>query len=455
MNTDTLLLVASVLVIGSLVYLIFAGVKLSVIERSGFLAKIVEAIAPVRTHVQESMDKAQELHIKHASESRQEVSSQFRTFSEMISMRFDTQDKGQTKQLVSMSDQVDKLTKNTLERFDKLSEVLLKSMSDIKGEVGTNLEKLRVDNNTKLEQMRGTVDEKLQKTLESRLGKSFELVSKQLEAVQRGLGEMQGLAAGVGDLKKVLTNVKTRGIMGELQLANILEQVLAPDQYDSNINTIPKSPCRVEFAIKLPGRDAELKHIWLPIDSKFPKDKYEMLSDAYDTADKTAIEDARTQLVRAVKMSAKDISEKYIEPPFTTDFAILFLPFEGLYAEVTRVPGLIEDLKLTFNVVVAGPSNLMAFLSAIQMGFKTLAIEQRSSEVWKILGAVKADFGKFGAILEKVNEKLVQASKTIGDAGVRSRAIERKLRDVEELPTGEARLLLNGAAAPEEAIVEN
>jgi len=284
--------------------------------------------------------------------------------------------------------------------------------------------------------MRETVDEKLHKTLEDRLGKSFELVSKQLIEVQKGLGEMQSLATGVGDLKRVLTNVKTRGVMGEIQLGNLLDQVLTPDQYAVNVSTIPGSRCHVEFAIKFPGKEDNGKHIWLPIDSKFPMNRYEQLHDSYESGDKDQVQAAKKAMFATIKTMAKDMKEKYIAPPHTTDFGILFLPTEGIYAEVVRDTELMQKLQQEYKIILAGPMNLSAMLNSLQMGFRSLAIEKRSSEVWKILGGVKTEFGKFGGVLDKVQKKLNEASTTLDKAGVRTRAIERNLRQVEALPEG-------------------
>jgi DNA recombination protein RmuC len=266
------------------------------------------------------------------------------------------------------------------------------------------------------------------------LGKSFELVSKRLMEVQNGLGEMKTLANGVGDLKKVLSNVKTRGVLGEIQLGNILEQLLTPEQYGLNVATIPDSACHVEFAIKLPGREIDDKPVWLPIDSKFPMDKYHHLQEAYEAMDTELITKTSKDLFNTIKSMAKDIRDKYIAPPHTTDFGILFLPTEGLYADVVRNTDLIQFLQREYKIMVAGPTNLAALLNSLQMGFRSLAIEKRTSEVWKILSSVKTEFGKFGGVLDKVQTKLRQASDTIDKVGVRSRAIERQLRTVESLP---------------------
>ena len=283
--------------------------------------------------------------------------------------------------------------------------------------------------------MRATVDEKLHDTLEKRLGESFKLVSERLELVQRGLGEMQSLANGVGDLKKVLTNVKTRGTFGEIQLASLLEQILAPGQYDSNVETRKGSGQRVEFALKLPGRDGTSDGmVWLPLDAKFPQEDYLRLIEAEETADIFAAAEAKKLLDRAVREMAKNIRDKYLDPPHTTDFGVMFLPTEGLYAEVLRLPGLFDALQRDFKVMVAGPTTLAALLNSLQMGFRTLAIEKRSAEVWNLLGAVRTEFSKFGIILEKTRKKLVEAGNHIDQAATRTRVIERKLRDVQDDP---------------------
>ncbi len=311
------------------------------------------------------------------------------------------------------------------------------------------LSELKATNEAKLEEMRRTVDEKLHATLEQRLGDSFKQVSDRLEQVHRGLGEMQSLAIGVGDLKRVLGNVKTRGIWGEVQLATLLEQLMTPDQYETNVATRPNSNERVEFAIRMPGR-GEDRAIRLPIDAKFPREDYERLLDAQDRADAPAAELAAKQLELRIRAEAKAIRDKYIEPPYTTDFALLFLPTEGLFAEVLRRPGLTDDLQRLYRVTIAGPTTLSALLNSLQMGFKTLAIEQRSSEVRVLLGAVKTEFGKFGEVLAKTKAQLQTVSNTIDSAQVRSRAIERKLRGVDALGEVETKALLPGLEADTE-----
>jgi len=314
-----------------------------------------------------------------------------------------------------------------------LTETQTRQAETLRAAVDAGLLALRTENAQKLEEMRRTVDEKLHDTLEKRLGESFKLVSDRLEQVHKGLGEMQGLATGVGDLKRVLTNVKTRGIFGETQLAALLEQVLTVEQYAANIATRPGSNERVEFAIRLPGRGLDDQPVWLPIDAKFPREDYERLIEAQERADPVAAEVAAAALERRLREEAKVISAKYVAPPHTTDFAILFLPTEGLYAEALRRPGLFEALQREHRVTLSGPTTLLAVLNSLQMGFRTLAIEKRSSEVWQVLGAVKAEFGKFGEVLDKVKKKLDEASTQIEQTGVRSRAITRRLRDVQVL----------------------
>lgn len=309
-------------------------------------------------------------------------------------------------------------------------------MTDIRTSVEERLQTLQTDNATKLEEMRRTVDEKLHATLEQRLGESFKQVSERLEAVHKGLGEMQSLAAGVGDLKRVLTNVKSRGTWGEVQLARLIEDTMTPEQYAQNVKTVPGSDALVEFAIKLPG-SGDLDHpVWLPIDAKFPKEEYERLMDAQDNADRDGVKNAGTALARAIEKQASHIVAKYVSPPYTTDFAIMFLPSEGLYAEVLRQPGLLDRLH-AMRVNVAGPANLAALLNSLQMGFKTLAIQERSSEIWKVLRAVKTEFSKFGESLANVKKTLVTASNKIGETETRTRVMLKSLKDVEALPEEE------------------
>lgn len=329
-----------------------------------------------------------------------------------------------------------------------LTESNAQRMSEVRATLETKIRDLQTDNATRLEEMRRTVDEKLHATLEQRLGESFKLVSDRLEKVHQGLGEMQQLAIGVGDLKRVLTNVKTRGTWGEVQLEMLLEQVLTPDQYGKNVETIPGSGERVEFAIRLPGQNDSDAPVWLPIDAKFPKEQYERLCEAAELADTESVAAACRELERAVRSEAKTIATKYLSPPLTTDFAILFLPTEGLYAEVMRRPGLADELQRQCRITIAGPCTLTALLNSLQMGFRTLALEKRSSEVWQVLGAVKTEFTKFGDVLATTRATLERAARNIEQAEIRSRQMSRKLKSVEALPSETAQLLL-GTADPE------
>ena len=379
-----------------------------------------------------------------------------------------------------LSDGLDKLTLKLEEKLTQISEGLNKNAKENREELTNslkdfsktfsnnvkdfnNLQKQKFDvmaikqdelvksTEIRLEKMRETVDEKLHKTLEERLGHSFKIVSERLEAVQKGLGEMQNLANGVGDLKKVLSNVKTRGVLGEIQLGNILEQIMAPEQYEANVKTKQGSNDHVEFAIKLPGKDEHGKEVYLPIDAKFPQEDYVRLQTAYDIGDVAGVETANRALVQSIKKFAKDIRNKYIDPPNTTDFGIMFLPIEGLFAEVVRQPEVVELLQREYKIIVTGPTTLAAMLNSLQMGFKTLAIQKRSSDVWQILGAVKTEFGKFGGVLEKAQKKINDANKEL-DAlvGTRTRMMLSKLKKVEELPTAKSTDLLGEVMEIEE-----
>jgi DNA recombination protein RmuC len=342
-----------------------------------------------------------------------------------------------------MREAVEKVIKDFQASFDKNVESFNSLQREKFGQLEEKQQKLVEGTEKKLEEMRITVDEKLQKTLSERLGQSFELVGKQLESVQKGLGEMQTLAQDVGGLKRVLSNVKMRGGFGEVQLAMLLEQVLAPEQYEANVRTKKSSSDVVEFAIKLPGKDDITGQVWLPVDAKFPRDAYEQLQNAYENGDVLHVETAQKMLEATIKKMAKDISEKYIDPPATTDFAIMFLPFEGIYAEVVRKASLLEELQRSYKVIVTGPTTLAAILNSLQMGFRTLAIQKRSSEVWKILGAVKKEFENFGGMLEKAQKNIQTASNQIDEVmGKRTRAIQRKLKGVEVLGEAEAQLFL-------------
>jgi len=385
-------------------------------------------------------------------EARDELSRGLSAFGQNIATQMTSIATVQNNQIDSFAQSLAGLTASNEAKLDSFRRTLEEQLArvqeqqrlaakDTRETLEQRLEKLQQDNGAKLEQMRQTVDEKLHATLEQRLSESFKQVSERLEQVHKGLGEMQVLAAGVGDLKKVLSNVKNRGVMGEVQLAALLEQVLTPEQYDTNVATRPGSKERVEFAIKLPG-SGDGGSVWLPLDAKFPTEDYQRLQEAQDAADPAAVEAAAKALEARIRLEAKTIADKYLEPPATTDFGLLYLPFEGLYAEVLRRPGLFETLQREFRVTVCGPTTLSALLNSLQMGFRTLAIERRSSEVWKILGAVKAEFGRFGEVLANTKRQLQTVANSIDAAEVRTRQIERKLRDVEALPEAETPPLL-------------
>jgi DNA recombination protein RmuC len=390
-----------------------AGVKAEAAARA-------ETVNVLRAELRTSREEASGA----ASELRQEVSRTHQVSTETLVKTISEIGQSQTTNFQAFTVQLKTLTES--------NQVGLKHLQET---VDGRLQELRSSNERKLDQMREVVDEKLQSTLDKRLGESFKLVGDRLEAVQKGLGEMRSLASGVGDLKKVLTNVKTRGTWGEVQLGALLEQILTPEQFDRNVKPHPDSRDIIEFAIRLPGpTDDPDECVWLPIDSKFPQEDYIRLVDASDNGDVAAVQQAQNALIRSIQTSAKDVSTKYLNPPLTTDFAILFLPTEGLYSEALRHPGLVERLQREHRIVVAGPTTLAALLNSLRIGFRTLAIEQRSSEVWKVLSAVKHEFGKFGDVLEKVKRQLDTAGRTIEETGVRTRAMERKLRSVEELP---------------------
>ena len=368
-----------------------------------------------------------------AKELRGEVTNQIQASTDSLVKTVAELGKTQSNRFEAITKSVEGLTNSNEQRIDKVRETL-----------DQRIRNLQESNEKKLDEMRQTVDEKLQSTLEKRLAESFKMVSDNLEAVQRGLGEMKSLATGVGDLKRVLTNVKSRGTWGEVQLGALLEDILTPEQFGRNVNIDPSTRELVEFAIKLPGKDIGLsgQPVWLPIDSKFPQEDYQRLIDASESADAKAEEAASASLLRSLHSFAKDIRDKYILPPRTTDFAIMFLPTEGLYAEVLRRPGQVEELQRKYKVIVTGPTTLSALLTSLRMGFRTLAIEKRSSEVWNVLAAVKTEFGKFGDVLDKVKKQLDTAARTIDQTGVRTRAMARKLRSVEELPAAESDSIL-------------
>lgn len=405
---------------------------------------IEEKLTSLTSTMDSKLTASNENNTVNSKESRKELKEALENFKNDFSKSVESFNVAQKDNFLALLNKQGDQNTSTAAKLDQMRETLEKKITDMQS-----------GNEKKLDEMRATVDEKLQKTLETRLGESFKLVSERLEAVHAGLGDMQKLATGVGDLKRVLTNVKTRGILGEYQLENLLEQLLTPEQYEKNRKTKADSNAMVEFAIKLPGRGENDTSVWLPIDSKFPKEDFELLLEAYDLADPDLVDERRKNFIRGIKKCANDICGKYIDPPNTTDFAILFLPFESLYAEVLRSPGLFESIQREYKIIITGPTTLSALLSSLQMGFRTLAIEKRSSEVWQLLGAVKTEFGNFGGILEKTQKKLQEASNVIDQASIRSRAIERKLKNVQELPKEEVAGLLGNILEVNEEENEN
>ncbi|MFN3884587.1 MAG: DNA recombination protein RmuC [Rhodocyclaceae bacterium] len=401
-----------------------------------------QALEAVRAAVERQLAQA----LDDAREGRAELGKGFATFRTDIDQRLATMTTALREQLegngAQLKNQLTLIQQAIAHQLAALAQSSQQQAEQVRATLNERLAAIQADNAAKLEEMRKTVDEKLHATLEARLGQSFQLVSERLEQVHRGLGEMQTLAAGVGDLKRVLTNVKARGTWGEVQLLALIEQMLTPEQYGRNVATRPGSNERVEVAIRLPGPNAD-KPVWLPIDAKFPVEDYQRLLDAHDRADADGVEAAAKALEGRLKVEARSIREKYVEPPFTTDFAVLYLPTEGLYAEALRRPGLAEALQREQRVVLAGPTNLAALLNSLQMGFRTLAIEKRASEVWQVLGQVKTEFAKFGEVIEATKKKLDEARNRFDVVGTRTRAIERKLRDVEALPLPDDALLVD------------
>lgn len=421
--TDIFIGIAIVLLILSLILQIFMMRK--TISRERFNEKI-DAISQRLSSLDEDVVRLERLHREEGVADREELNRQLRDNRQELAMVLKNfQDILQSSLL--------ELNRMQSEKFDSLSARQQDLLEKVREAIEKRLEAIQNNNEKKLEEMRVTVDEKLQASVEKRFNESFKLISERLDMVQQGLGEMQSLATGVGDLKRVLTNVKTRGTLGEIQLGTILEQVLSPTQYEINAQCKPDSAERVEYAIVMPGRSSDDKPVLLPIDSKFPMEDYQRLVEAYDS--NTNLESVLKSFENSVKKNAKDIQSKYLNPPVTTDFGIMFVPTEGLYAEILRRPGLFEYVQRENKITVVGPSNLVAFLSSLQMGFRTLAIEKRSSEVWELLSAVKTDFGTFGTVLDKTKKKLQEATNVIDAASTRSRAIERRLRNVQTLPT--------------------
>jgi DNA recombination protein RmuC len=433
--TDSFLLVGLSLGVGALILFVYISLK-KAISSDAMLVVIREGLK------QEFKENRSELNAS-LMQNRKENADAIDRLTKQLEDKLERINENMLRSTKENRDDI----KTTLKEFQDSFSVEIKKFTDAQGQkfdaMALKQDELVKTTELKLEKMRETVDEKLHKTLEERLGQSFKLVSERLEAVQKGLGEMQSLANGVGDLKKVLSNVKTRGVLGEYQLGNILEQILAPEQYDSNVKTKKGSNELVEFAVKLPGKDDEGAQVYLPIDAKFPQDDYVRLQNAFDAGDAVGIETATKSLMNSVKKFAKDIHDKYVDPPNTTDISILFLPVEGLYAEVVRHPEMVSDLQRDYQVIITGPSTLAAILSSFAMGFRTLAIQKRSSEVWKVLGAVKTEFSKFGGVLEKAQKKINEANKELDSlVGTRTKMMLSKLRRVEELPGPESDRLL-------------
>jgi DNA recombination protein RmuC len=413
-------------------WLILTGTVTTAVLAVVALFRLSKGLGDTGKGVRDELREGREETRRAGKELREEISNGLKSTSKMLYRILENISKGQQAKLDSMTKQLKEITGSNQEALDK-----------IRITFDDRVKELQESNEKKLEEMRKTVDEKLHDTLEKRLGESFKLVSERLEAVHKGLGEMQNLAAGVGDLKRVLTNVKARGTWGEVQLGAILEQILTPDQYENNVKVKASSQERVEYAIRLPGpKDDPGACVWLPIDSKFPQEDYLRLQEASEQADPGLVQSASEAMARTIRSAAKDIHDKYVNPPGTTDFGIMFLATEGLYAEVLRQPALVEDLQHRYRVVVAGPTTLAAILNSLRMGFQTLAIEKRSAEVWRVLAAVKTEFGKFGDVIDRVKRQLDTASRTIDQTGVRSRAMERTLRSVERLPEAEASKIL-------------
>ncbi len=406
----------------------------------------------VQTHIQaqtERLERELRTEITQSGvQGRQEAMQTLTLFQQSLLQQSSEATRTQNQQIDALAQQLALLQKNLTDslaqQVNALSESNARRLSEMRGTMETQLAQLQQSNAAKLDEMRQTVDEKLQATLQARLGESFKQVADRLEQVHKGLGEMHTLAQGVGDLKHLLTNVKTRGMFGEAQLGALLEQVLAPDQFAEQVATKPGDKNRVDFAIRLPGRSDDGQPVWLPIDAKFPNEDYERLLDAQGRADAAAAELAARALEARIKLEAKSIAEKYLQPPHTTDFAVMFLPTEGLYAEVLRRPGLMEALQREHRVTLAGPTTLMAMLNSLQMGFRTLALEKRSSEVWQVLGAVKTEFGKFGDVLAKVRNQTQTVLNTLDQAQTRTNVLNRHLRQVDALPDEQAQAMLPG-----------
>src|SRR3989344_900990 len=424
-----ILLIISILGISFLIFLTYKN------KNSDNTDQITKAVEALFDKTNKLLKEEMSLSRKESADSekrlREELSSLFKGFGDSLDKRMSESANAQNKNFEGFSIKLAELIDKNDAKMEKVREAVEKK-----------LESLQKDNSEKLEAMRVTVDEKLHATLEKRFGESFKVVSDRLEAVHKGLGEMQTLALGVGDLKKVLSNVKSRGTCGEAQLSNLIEEILTPEQYEKNVKTKKSSKDVVEYAIKLPGNDEDIKQVWLPIDAKFPLEDYQRLIEAQEQGNLLLIEELSKSLETRIKSEAKDIRDKYLNPPETTDFGILFVPIESLYAEVLRRPGLFEQIRREYRVIIAGPTTTQVILNSLQMCFRTLTIQKRSSEVWTLLGAVKTEFGKFGDLLEKTHKKMQEASNTIEGAVTKTRTIEKKLNKVQNLPVAKADKLI-------------
>ena len=415
-----ILILTSILAIGSILY--FKKPNIDTSKQDNAIASLQQQLEKLERTLREEANNNRKEQFETSRASREEIAIVLKNTNDSL-----------IKQLATLSEMNKGHSETLLKQLTQMIQLNEQKLEQVRETVENKLRNMQKDNEQKLEQMRATVDEKLHATLEKRLGDSFKIVSERLEQVHQGLGEMKTLASGVSDLKKVLTNVKTRGTWGEVQLGSLLEQIFAPEQYEKNVETKFGSGERVEFAIKLPGRNNEDRPCYIPIDAKFPQEDYQRLVDAAETGDTISLDSAAKALENRIKLEAKTIKDKYIDPPHTTDFALMFLPTEGLYAEILKNGALIDQIQREYRVVITGPTTLAAILNSLQMGFRTLAIEKRSSEVWKILGSVKTEFGKFGDLLDKTKKKLDEASNTIDDAARKSRTIERKLSGVSDL----------------------
>lgn len=441
------ILLVSLLVLNLLILLLLLRKK----TETDKWGSLTEALKRLEENIKNESRYLYEGNIRIAKENREELSKSLGDFRNENTANL----KNITEQNLQALETIHKTLENSFKEFQSIFSENIRSFNELQREkfsdMGKRQNELLQSTEKRLDEMRATVDEKLQKTLNDRISQSFDLVSKQLEHVQKGLGEMQNLAQDVGGLKKVLGNVKIRGCIGEVQLEMLLEQILAPEQYEANVKTKKNSDKLVEFAIKLPGKDENNTCIYLPIDAKFPKDAYDQLVEAYDSGNTEQVDAASKNIEQTIKNMAKDIRDKYLDPPYTTDFGIMFLPFEAIYGEVIRRASLLEQLQREYKVIVTGPTTLAAILNSLQMGFRTLAIQKRSSEVWKVLGSVKNEFEKFGGMLEKAHSHIQTANKQIEEVmGQRTRAIQRQLKNVEILPQAETELLIPNADLEEQ-----